>query len=121
RAINLFPDQAEHIQNVRHALKTHKRVLMQAATGWGKTIGAGYMMTEAAKKGNGCFFVVPRRQLLAQTAESLTGYGVPFGYIAAGYKPNPFHLIQLCTSGTLARRLDRLPFKPRIVFIDETH
>lgn len=121
REIKLFPDQAEHIQNVRHALKTHKRVLMQAATGWGKTIGAGYMMTEAAKKGNSCFFVVPRRQLLAQTADSLASYGVSFGYIAAGYKPNPFQMIQLCTSGTLARRLDKLPFIPKIVFIDETH
>lgn len=121
REFKLFPDQAEHIQNVRHALRSHKRVLMQAATGWGKTIGAGYMMTEAAKKGNSCFFVVPRRQLLAQTADSLASYGVSFGYIAAGYRPNPFQMIQLCTSGTLARRLNKLPFIPKIVFIDETH
>lgn len=121
KKIILFPDQVEHIHNVRLATKDYKRVLMQAATGWGKTVGAAYMMQEAALKGNGCFFVVPRRQLLAQTAESLSSYNMSFGYIAAGYKPNPFHLIQLCTSGTLARRLDKLPFIPKLVFIDETH
>lgn len=121
RAIQLFPDQMNHVQNVRAAMKTRKRVLMQAATGWGKTIGAGFMMSEAAARGNGCFFVVPRRQLLQQTAESLASYGVQFGYIAAGLKANPFQPIQLCTSGTLARRLDKLPFVPKVVFIDETH
>lgn len=121
RQFQLFDDQQAHINNVRLALRSHKRVLMQAATGWGKTIGAGYMMVEAARKGNGCFFVVPRRQLLSQTADSLRTYGVRFGYIASGYKPNPLETIQLCTSGTLVRRLDKLPFVPKIVFIDETH
>lgn len=121
RQINLFPDQAEHIANLRASMPNHKRILFQAVTGWGKTIGAAYMMAEASKKGNGCFFVVPRRQLLQQTADSLASYGVTFGFIAAGYRPNPFERIQLCTSGSLVRRLDKLPFTPKIVFIDETH
>lgn len=120
-SINLFPDQSEHINNLRQAMRSHKRILLQAATGWGKTVGAAYMMSEAAKKGHSSFFVVPRRQLLDQTAQSLAGYGIGFGYIAAGKKANPFKPIQLCTSGTLSRRLDRLPFMPKIVFIDETH
>ncbi len=119
--ISLFPDQASHIDNLRHAMRSHKRVLLQAATGWGKTVGAAYMMSEAARKGHSSFFVVPRRQLLEQTAESLASYGIGFGFIAAGRKANPFQHIQLCTSGTLARRLDRLPFIPKIVFVDETH
>jgi superfamily II DNA or RNA helicase len=119
--ITLFPDQASHIDNLRHAMRSHKRVLLQAATGWGKTVGAAYMMSEAARKGHSSFFVVPRRQLLEQTAESLASYGIGFGFIAAGRKANPFQHIQLCTSGTLARRLDRLPFIPKIVFVDETH
>jgi len=79
------------------------------------------MMAEASRKNNGCFFVVPRRQLLSQTADSLASYGVTFGFIASGYSPNPFERIQLCTSGSLVRRLDKLPFTPKIVFIDETH
>lgn len=119
--ISLFPDQKSHIDNLRHAMRSHKRVLLQAATGWGKTVGAAYMMSEAAKNGHSSFFVVPRRQLLEQTAQSLSDYGIGFGFIAAGKKANPFQHIQLCTSGTLARRLDRLPFMPKIVFVDETH
>lgn len=120
-AINLYPDQAEHIRNVGIACRSHKRVLMQASTGWGKTVGAAYMMSRAAANGHGCFFVVPRIQLLDQTAESLRGYGIEFGFIAAGARPNAFAMIQLCTSGTLSRRLDKLPFVPKWVFIDETH
>lgn len=121
REINLFPDQADHVSRVGDLCRSNKRVLMQMATGGGKTLTAGYMMRKAANNNNGCFFVVPRIQLLDQTAKSLTSYGFQFGFIASGVKPNPFHLIQLCTSGTLSRRLDRLPFIPKFVFIDECH
>lgn len=121
KKIRLYPDQEEHIRNVGIACRSHKNILMQASTGWGKTVGAAYMMTRAAMNGQGSFFVVPRIQLLDQTAESLAAYGIKFGYIAARMPPNPFANIQLCTSGTLSRRLDKLPFIPRWVFIDECH
>lgn len=121
RIIKPYDYQMTQITELRQAMPHHKRILFQAVTGWGKTIGAAYMMTEANKRGNTCFFVVPRIQLLDQTAKSLLGYGVEFGYIASGVKTNPLNSIMLCTSPTLALRLDKLPYIPKIVFIDEAH
>lgn len=118
--IELYPDQADLIDRTRAAMRLHKAVLVQAATGFGKTVLAAAMIKSAAAKGNRCTFVVPRRELLRQTAETLQAYQIPFGYVAAGYGPNPFATVQLATSGTLSRRLDRAP-ATRVAFIDETH
>lgn len=113
--------QLSQINTLRQSMVNHKRILFQAVTGWGKTIGAAYMMTEANKRGNTCFFVVPRIQLLDQTAKSLSSYRIDFSYIASGMRCDPTAKIMLCTSPTLALRLDRLPYIPKIVFIDEAH
>lgn len=118
--INLYPDQADLIDRVRGCMRNHKAVLMQAATGSGKTIKAAYMIQSAVAKGNRCLMVVPRNELLRQTAETFDKFCIEFGYFAAGYKPNPFAKVQLASGPTLARRLDKAP-KATVVFIDETH
>jgi len=118
--ITLYPDQADLVERIRIAMRRNKSVLCQAATGSGKTILAAYMISKAREKRTRCMFVVPRRELLRQTAETLDSYGIPFGYVSAGYAPDGLADIQVATSGTLARRLDRSP-KSRLVFIDETH
>lgn len=116
----LYPDQLRLVDDVRAQMRTSKSVLMQAATGFGKTLVSVSMMQSAAAKGNKSMFVVPRRALLAQTAKDLTKYGIPYGIVASGHTGNPFAKIQLATSGTLVRRLETTP-TPNIVFIDETH
>jgi DNA repair protein RadD len=65
-------------------------------------------------------FTVPRRELLKQTAETMDRYGIPYGVFSAGYTANPFAKVQLATTGTLARRLDKAP-AANLLFIDETH
>lgn len=118
--INLRPDQMDAVNSLRQGMRRHKWQLLQFPTGGGKTVTSGYMIDRAYRKGNRCFFVVPRRELLKQTAESYSKAGIPFGYIAAGYKPSPFEKVQLCTVGSLARRLDKV-MPPHLIFIDETH
>lgn len=120
RDINLFDDQKMLIDNVRCAMRHSKSVLMQSATGSGKTVLASYMMMNAVRKGSRCVMVLPRRELLRQTAKTLDGYRIPYGCIAAGYTDNPFARIRLATSGTLARRLDTIA-PPNILFVDECH
>ncbi len=120
REITPFPDQFDLINGVRNSMRRHKSVLMQSATGTGKTVMASYMMQQAHGKGSRCIFVVPRRELLRQTAKTLDGYRIPYGCIAAGYTDNPFARIRLATSGTLARRLDTIA-PPNILFVDECH
>ena len=118
--IELRPYQEDMVNRIRAGMRRHKWQLLQFPTGAGKTFTAGYMINAARIKGSTCYFVVPRRELLKQTAESYASVGIPFGYIAAGYTPNPFAKVQLCTVGSLARRLDKSP-KPDLMFVDETH
>lgn len=118
--INLFPDQADLIDRVRGSMARHKSILMQSATGSGKTVMGAYMIQSAVAKGNRCLFVVPRNELLRQTAETFNAYGIEFGYFAAGYAPNPFAKVQLASGPTLARRLDKAP-RATVCLIDETH
>lgn len=118
--INPFPDQIDLINGVRSEMRRHKSILMQAATGSGKTIMAAYMIDQARKKGSRAGFMVPRRELLRQTAKTMDKYGIPYGVVSAGYKPSPFANVQLITSGTIARRLDKAPVL-NVLFVDETH
>lgn len=120
RDISPYPDQMDIIDRTRNAMRSSKAVLVQAATGSGKTILASYMMQQAHSKGSRCIFMVPRRELLRQTAKTMDSYYIPYGCIAAGYTDNPFARIRLATSGTLARRLDTIQ-PPNILFVDETH
>ena len=118
--ITLRDYQKDMVSRVRSGMTHNKWQLLQLATGGGKTFTAGYMINAARQKGSTCYFVVPRRELPKQTAESYASVGIPFGYIAAGHKPNPFAKVQLCTVGSLARRLDTSP-APKLMFVDETH
>lgn len=118
--IELRPYQQNMVDRIRAGMRQHKWQLLQLATGGGKTFTAGDMINKARMKGSTCIFLVPRRELLKQTAESFTSVGIPFGYIAAGHTPNPRHLVQLATVGSLANRLHKLK-PPDLIFPDETH
>ena len=118
--ISLFDDQAALIDDVRDRMRRTKSVLMQAPTGSGKTVMTAAMIQSARDKGTRAMMVVPRRELLRQTAETFRAFSIPHSYVSAGYEFNPFAKTMLATSGTLARRLDRVPV-PQVVFIDETH
>jgi DNA repair protein RadD len=118
--IHLRDYQTDMVTRVKSGMRQHKWQLLQLATGGGKTFTAGHMIDAARQKGNTCFFVVPRRELLRQTAESYASVGIPFSYVAAGYSYNPYSKVQLCTVGSLAKRLDHVK-PPKLAFIDETH
>lgn len=117
--IRLREYQQSMVDRVQSGMRQFKWQLLQLPTGGGKTFTSGAMIQRAAMKGSTCFFVVPRRELLRQTADSYSSVGIDFGYIAAGYRPNPFAKVQLCTVGSLAKRLDKSPI-PKLVFVDET-
>lgn len=118
--INLFHDQSDLIQRLRQSMRVHKSVLMQSATGSGKTVMAAYMIQSAVTKGNRCAFIVPRNELLRQTAETFAAFNIRFGYFAAGYQTSPFEKVQLVSGPTLSRRLDKAPMA-NVVFVDEVH
>lgn len=119
--ITLFPDQADVNSKVRKAVGSgHKSVLLQGATGSGKTQMASDIVLGAYRKNKVCFFVVPRRTLLSQTSATLEYLGISHGFIAAGMDFDPDKKIFVCSTDTLRNRLLDVP-KPDLVIIDEAH
>ena len=123
--ITLYEDQAELVQNVRNSFKAgNKSVLMQSATGSGKTQMAAYMVMQAMiKPAQGCIvFCVPRKALMEQTSETFNSHGMDHGLIGAGYTFNKYHKLYIATMQTLARRIESPDFpKMRMLVVDETH
>jgi len=118
--INLYDDQQVIIDGIRAAMRKNKAVLCQSPTGSGKTVLTASMIHGTIAKGTRSMMVVPRRELLKQTAETFTSFGIPHSYVSAGYAFNPFEKTMLATAGSLARRLDKTPI-PAVLFVDETH
>jgi len=119
-SVELYPDQADLVHRVRQSMRQHKAVLMQSATGSGKTRMALDMIAGAYAKGSSAVFTVPRKELLSQTIKTIEEYGIPYGVISHDYTPNPFAKVQIAMTPTLARRLDKIP-APKVCFFDECH
>lgn len=118
--MQLRPYQMDLIDKTRRALKVHRRVLLQAPTGAGKTALSAFMLKETADRGRRAWFVVHRRELVQQTSETLARFGANHGFIAAGFPPSYRRPITVCSVQTLAKRLDRLN-PPDLVIWDEAH
>lgn len=118
--ITLFPDQADLMQRTRQAMNRHKAVLIQAATGSGKTALATYMGIRTLEKKKKFLFSVPRIGLMEQTSETFTKYGINHSFVAAGKDYNPFADVFIGMVETMARRKDKLP-KVHMSIFDETH
>ena len=84
--LQLYPHQAAGIEATRSAARAgHKRQILCAPTGSGKTECAIYLLDEARKRGSRVAFVVDSIPLVRQTHNRLSLYGIPHG-IAQGRK-----------------------------------
>lgn len=101
--LTLYPDQQAYFDTVRGLFATHRAVLAQAPTGFGKTIIAAKVAEGAARKQTRTAFIVHREELIDQTSESFRLCGIPHGIIAPG-RPRTNHGIQVASVFTLARR-----------------
>ncbi|NCV71133.1 MAG: DEAD/DEAH box helicase, partial [Betaproteobacteria bacterium] len=66
--ITLRPYQEQAIASVREAYRKHRRVLLVAPTGFGKTATASALIQWAVAKGRRVTFVVHRREIVMDTA-----------------------------------------------------
>ena len=119
--INLYEDQEEFVQNLRHALaKGYKSILGVASPAFGKTMVAAYIAKSALdKSGSSSWFLVHRKNLLRQTSKSFWASKIEHGLITSG-KSRSAGPVQVGTIGTVYSRLDSLK-APKILFIDEAH
>lgn len=120
--ITLYPDQEELLEQTRAALRESKSVLIQAVTGFGKTVTSAAMFSSAVSRGKRCMFVVPRRELLRQVSNTLSRYGIDHSFVSAGHPYNPHSLMHVATTETLSNRID-LDLEPEkdLVVYDECH
>jgi DNA repair protein RadD len=118
---DLRPYQAEAIARIEQALaRGVRRILLQAATGSGKTRIASTIATRARAQCRRVLFVVPAVELVDQTVERFFRGGLDdVGVIQASHwMTNYSKPVQVASVQTLMRR--ELP-RADLVFIDEAH
>lgn len=119
--LKLRPDQEEALEAVRaHLRKGKRRVLLQAPTGFGKTVVASTMAKTAVEKGKRVWMLVHRRELVRQVSKAFTKCDLQHGIVSAGYPSNRFHAAQVCSIPTLVNRLDMYQ-APDVIIFDEAH
>jgi superfamily II DNA or RNA helicase len=113
--------QEESIAEARDLFRAGaKSVLLQGATGSGKTALSAFSAGTASRRGWRVWFVVHRRELIKQSVRTFSYVGIPHGVIAAGFEADRRPLTQICSVQTVARRLERLE-PPDLIIWDECH
>jgi DNA repair protein RadD len=122
----LRPYQVETVGRVEaEFVAGHRRVLLVAATGAGKTVMAVEIVCNATNRGKRVLFLAHRRELIAQASRKLYEFGIDHGIIQAGYPTRPDATVQVASVSTLYARAVRssaLEMPPAdLLVIDEAH
>lgn len=118
----LRPYQADCVEAVRQSIRGGvRRLVIQAATGAGKTKIAAAMVASALSKGNRTAFCVPAIALIDQTVESFYAEGIrDIGVIQANHGMTDWSKpVQVCSIQTLQAR-GAWP-EAKVVIFDEVH
>jgi superfamily II DNA or RNA helicase len=97
----------------------HRRVLLVAPTGAGKTTVFADITRRAAAKGKTAYILVHRHEIVEQISDALSAVNVRHGRIQSGHSMTN-DLVQVGMVNTVARRLDRIA-EPALLVIDECH
>ena len=120
--ITLRDYQEECLAKLRLAFGRNRSVILQLATGAGKTAVAAAIAEGLAARGYSMLALVHRRELVDQFAETLERVGLHgrYGIIAAGRAPTPWAHFQIGSVQTLYRRPLAMPsYLPRYLVVDE--
>lgn len=120
---SLRPYQASGVAEIRGAFMAgHRHVLYSLPTGGGKTVVFSHIAEQAAMRGNRIVILVHRQELVDQASRSLHGLDCEHGIIAAGYRQDLRHAVQVASVQTLVRRLHTIPTGFfQLLIIDEAH
>jgi len=126
---NLRPYQIDCINNTRAILARlaphERRVVVQMATGAGKTYTAAELISSAELKGKRTLFVCDTLELVQQALLAFDNYGLSVGVMQAQHaRTNPQKLTQVCSQATLSgwlksNRFDN--YQVDLIIHDEAH
>jgi superfamily II DNA or RNA helicase len=115
----LKPLQETMLSETRKAFTRSKRVILQAATGSGKTIVAAAIIKKALEKGKTALFICDRIVLVEQTSDVFRRYDIPHGVIQGqNERYDISQPVQVCSIQTLKFR--GTP-ETDLIIIDECH
>lgn len=122
--MDLRPYQVELVDRVRAKMRVSRRVLLQLATGGGKTAIASFIVKSAVQRGGKVWFICHRDFLVEQTEKTFRSAGVECSFIAQGRWFNPWVPVQVAMVNTLSNRIEKLIEQhgaPRVCIWDEAH
>ena len=117
----LRPHQVRALDMLRASLgRGNRRVVLQAPTGFGKTVIAAKIIEGAQAKGNRVIFTAPAVSLIGQTVDAFEAEGITgIGVMQANHpRTDPSAPVQVASVQTLARR--KIP-QAAVVVVDECH
>lgn len=117
--MKLRDDQAEFLDLTRASLRQHRRVIMQASTGYGKTVLALEIIRNAIARGKRVLFLCHRRELVRQSSRAFWKSGVPHGMVMAGRALSDVPA-QVGVINTVVNRIGKIR-APDIIIVDECH
>lgn len=120
----LRPLQQKALDGLRESLRQgSRRPIIQAPTGFGKTICAAHIAAGALAKGKRPAFVVPMINLIDQTFERFTANGIEPSDMGVMQGSHPWRRVhaplQICSVQTLAKR--GFPESIDVWMVDEVH
>ncbi len=116
----LEPDQQDVFDKTREALRNHQAVLIQAATGFGKTVVGAFIVRAAYNKNSRVIMLMHRKELIEQTSKTFERASIPHSFISSAKKYNSSDMVHLASVGTLVNRLDKIQ-PPKLLLVDEGH
>lgn len=125
-AIELRKYQAQAVSEVRLALGRYRKVMLQAACGFGKTVCFSYIASKTIEKGHRVLILSDRCEILTQNGGALEEMGIQVEYVTPKNKKVPTGMCIVCMAQTLRRRIEKQEWIDWLqtvdfVVIDEAH